>query len=129
MRARPWAALMATMFPVYDVSSSVSERPETLGSKEKQWLTPHPDLGLQGEHLFKVGRAGTGENWAEKVACEIAKLLGLPCAEYHLAVCNGVQGVLSQRFVPSGVPFIPANAMFATADPEYDGSLRFNQVR
>jgi hypothetical protein len=37
------------MFPVFDVSSSVADRPETLGSKEKIWLTPEADLGLSGE--------------------------------------------------------------------------------
>jgi hypothetical protein len=60
------------MFPIFDVSASVADRPETLGSKEKIWLTPQAGLGLTGDlHLFKIGRAGTGENWAEKVACEI----------------------------------------------------------
>jgi hypothetical protein len=118
------------MYPIFDVSGSVTDRPETLGSKAKMWLTPDPLLGLPAEqHLFKVGRPGTGENWAEKAACEIAKALELPCAEYDLAVLDGTQGVLSQRFVPLGVPFIPGNMIFSRVDKNYDGSLRFKQVR
>jgi HipA-like protein len=118
------------MYPVFDVSGSVTERPETLGSKEKIWLMPEPALGLPSmPHLFKVGRANTGENWSEKVCCEIAKALELPCANYALAVCNGVQGVLSERFLPIGAPFYPANMILSRVDSQYDGSLRFRQVR
>jgi hypothetical protein len=116
------------VFLIYDVSQSVADRPETLGSKEKFWLTPRPELGLGDDlHLFKIGREGTGENWAEKVACEIAKVLGIPCAEYHLATCKGHNGVLSPRFLPRRSPFIPANTLFSTVDREYDGSMRFKQ--
>jgi HipA-like C-terminal domain len=118
------------MFPVFDVSAAVADRPEALGSKEKLWLTPAPTLGLANDlHLFKIGRAGTGENWSEKVACEIAKALGLPCAEYHLATCKGIKGVLSPRFLPRGSPLILGNMLFSTADDDYDGSLRYKQVR
>ena len=116
------------MFRVFDVSASVADRPETLGSKEKLWLTPQAGLDLSTDlHLFKIGRAGTGENWSEKAACEIAKAFRLPCADYDLAVCKGVQGVLSPRFSPSGL--IPGNTLFSTIDRQYVGSVRFKQVR
>jgi hypothetical protein len=117
------------MFPIYDVTSSAAERPETLGSKEKFWLTPAPTVGLtRRPHLFKIGRIGTGENWSEKASCELAKLIGLPCAEYHFAVCDGAQGVLSETMYPKGGAFIPANLIISRIDPQYDGSLRFGQV-
>ena len=57
---------------------------EHLGSKRKGWLT----YKLQGQAariLFKQGRVGSGENWAEKVTCELAQLLNLPHAIYELA--------------------------------------------
>jgi HipA-like C-terminal domain len=118
------------MFQIYDVSDSVTDRPETIGSKEKFWLIPAAHLSLPNKmHLFKVGRPNTGENWAEKACCEIAKALEIPCAEYNLAICKGIQGVLSERFVPDGAPFYPANLIFSRMDPEYDGALRFKQVR
>jgi hypothetical protein len=117
------------MFPIFDLSASIADRPEAPGSKEKLWLTPEATLGLGNDlHLFKIGRTDTGENWAEKAACEIAKALGLPCADYHLATCKGVQGVLSPRFLPRS-PLVLENILFSTFDNEYDGSLRFKQVR
>jgi HipA-like C-terminal domain len=119
-----------TVFPIHDVSSSIADRPEALGSKEKFWLIPNPDLGLPAEpHLFKVGRPNTGENWAEKACCEFLKLLSIPCAEYHLAVHRGTSGVISQRFLPGAASFIPANMILSKVDPAYDGSLKFRQVR
>lgn len=90
------------MFPVYDVTRWAPERPEALGSKAKVWLLPTGDCGLpMVPHLFKVGRPGTGENWAEKAACELAKALDLPCANYNFAVRAGEKGVISERFIPA----------------------------
>lgn len=118
------------MFPVYDLTSSAPDRPETLGSKEKFWLTPNVELGLPPEpHLFKIGRAGTGENWSEKVSCEIARLLEMPSAEYNFATFQGTPGVISERMFPAGGAFIPANLILPQLDDQYDGSLRFKQVR
>jgi hypothetical protein len=52
------------VFPIYDVSTWLADRPETLGSKEKTWLNPDRQLDLPARrHLFKVGRPNTGENW------------------------------------------------------------------
>jgi hypothetical protein len=102
------------MFPVFDVSKSVAERPETLGSKEKFWLLPEPTLGLpRAPHLFKIGRPNTGENWAEKVCCEILKLLQMPCAEYNFATFEGQSGVVTERFFPAEASFVPANMILS----------------
>lgn len=35
--------------------------------------------------LFKAEDRGTGEDWAEVVACHLCALLGLPHVEYELA--------------------------------------------
>lgn len=114
----------------YDVSKSVAERPEALGSKEKTWIVPSPELGLPAvPHLFKIGRPNTGENWSEKACCEILKRLRIPCAEYNFAVCLGNEGVISERFLPGRGSFVPANMIFSELDNEYDGSIRFKQAR
>jgi hypothetical protein len=68
---------------------------EPLGSKEKSWIE---DPASQERYLFKVGRPGTGENWAEVLAFGLAKALGVPTAEYQFATFNGKQGVLSPMF-------------------------------
>src|SRR6266436_264718 len=103
------------MYPVYDVSNWIAERPEALGSKEKFWLIPSADdLAFPSRpHLFKLGRHNTGENWAEKTCCEILKTLGIPCAEYNFAVHEGRRGVISERFLPDGGSFVPANMILS----------------
>ena len=68
---------------------------EPLGSKEKSWIED-PTSGER--YLFKVGRPGTGENWAEVLAFGLAKALGVPTAEYQFASFNGKQGVVSPMF-------------------------------
>jgi hypothetical protein len=78
------------MFPVYDVSAATTERPEALGTKEKFWLLPEQGSALPYHpHLFKIGRPQTGENWAEKVCCEILSHAGVPCAKYDFAIYKG----------------------------------------
>lgn len=68
---------------------------EQLGTKFKFWF-----LDENGENvLFKQGRPNTGENWAEKVSCEIAELLGLPHAKYELAKWRDFHGVITPSFV------------------------------
>ncbi|MFV2058894.1 MAG: phosphatidylinositol kinase, partial [Thiohalomonadales bacterium] len=53
---------------------------EQLGTKSKFWYRND-----YGSMLFKQGRPNTGENWAEKVCCEMCKLLKLPHAHYEFA--------------------------------------------
>lgn len=75
-------------FPIITVQPHSSTQLEQLGTKAKFWY--QSDDGRQV--LFKEGRPDTGENWAEKVCCEVARLLDVPHAEYELAVWNGKQG-------------------------------------
>jgi hypothetical protein len=90
-------------YEVYDVSDALSSgEVETLGSKQKAWLT----LKIRDKSLHilgKKGRPNSGENWSEKVACELAELLELPHAEYYLADLaeNGLC-VLSPNFLEHG---------------------------
>ena len=63
---------------------------EPLGSKEKFWRV-RSDGAIW---LFKKPRPGTGEAWAEKIAYEIATLIGVSCAEVQLA---NPQAILAQR--------------------------------
>lgn len=80
------------MFPVIQISDD-AEILEQLGTKKKFWYR-------QGRFLFKEGRAGTGENWAEVVAATIAAQLGLPHATYELAQSGESKGVSTPNFVP-----------------------------
>lgn len=87
---------MAGQFPIIEVPLDASQDIEDLGTKYKFWFY-HPDLGCC---LFKKARLNTGEDWAEKIASELCKLLGLPHANYELATFNGENGIISPSFIP-----------------------------
>jgi hypothetical protein len=115
-------------YPIFNITGATNNRPEALGTKEKFWLVPSPETGLSVEsYLFKIGRAQTGENWAEKVCCEILRYVGVPCASYDFAVHESDAGVISKQFVTVNSQFLPANMLLETAVKGYDGQLRFRQ--
>lgn len=65
---------MSNQFQIIEVPDDAAESEEAMGSKFKFWFK-HQDLG---KCLFKQVRPNTGEDWSEKVAAELAELLGLP---------------------------------------------------
>lgn len=70
--------------------------------------------------LFKEGRPGTGENWAEKIACELAELIGLPHANYEFASYEGRAGVVSGTIVARSARLIHGNELLANVVTGYD---------
>lgn len=113
-------------YPVVRLTSS-GERPETLGTKEKFWVRLSAPNKSSTAHLFKIGRSGTGENWAERVAAEFARELGLPCADYDFAVFGDQKGVITKRFMSDRAFFFPANTLLSRIVPNYDGTKKFDQ--
>lgn len=117
------------MFPVVDVTKIPAVRPEILGSKTKEWILPPTGAGLLTRpYLFKEGRPGTGENWAEKIACEVAEEIELPCAHYDLALRNGIQGVISEQIMPDGASLALGNLLLPEILPGYEQTKRFGQT-
>ena len=88
---------MSGAYPIYDISAAQPEWIEPMGSKRKFWFRWSRDGDAQW--LFKFSREGTGEDWAEKIACELAAALALPCARIELASFEGARGSVSRRFV------------------------------
>ena len=86
---------MSDPFPIIEVPLDASQDIEDLGTKEKFWFR-HPYLGCC---LFKKARLNTGEDWAEKIAAQLCKLLGLPHAEQELAIYKGEKGTVSPSFL------------------------------
>jgi hypothetical protein len=89
---------------------------------------------MNGERwLFKEGRPGTGENWAEKAACEIARLIGLPCAHYDLAIWRDKLGTVSKYFLPERSILVHGNELLFLRDTDYPVSREhkrgFQKVR
>lgn len=101
-------------YPIVDVVRF--EQIETLGTKEKFWFR-HED---GSPWLFKAGRRGTGENWAEKATCELAILAGLPCAHYDFAVWENLQGVVTPSFISQQGRLVLGNEVLARVIRGYE---------
>lgn len=106
------------MFPVVSVDANLKLDHEPLGTKPKFWYR-------DGERrmLFKAESRGTGEDWAEKIACELSELLGLPHVHYELAQESGSQtrGVVCQTCAPPPSALVLANQLLLAIDPAYPG--------
>lgn len=108
------------MYPVVSVPDDAPDQLEQLGTKYKFWYRDPNDQ----RHMFKEGRPGTGENWAEKVACELCQLLRIPHSHYELAVWKDHFGVVTPNFVPEGGRLVFGNELLAAFVPDYDGESR-----
>ena len=107
------------MFPVLSVDHSRSEAHEQLGSKAKFWFTDQ-----DRRMLFKAEERGTGEDWAEKIACELCRLIGLPHVHYELASeCDGARvlhpGVVCESCAPPPLDLVLGNELLFKRDPRY----------
>lgn len=108
------------MYPIIQVPDDAPEQLEQLGTKWKFWYREPDDV----RWLFKEGRPNTGENWAEKVCCELCALLGLPHGHYDFAVWKDHRGVVTPSFVPNDGRFIFGNELIAKFVADYDGERR-----
>lgn len=111
-------------FPVLQVQPAEVISDEALGSKTKFWFR-------QGDKrwLFKEARDGTGEDWAEKIASEVAQLLGVSTAIVELADYKGRRGCASLSFAhrEKGDVLIHGNEILAGLVLGYERDKRFRQ--
>jgi excisionase family DNA binding protein len=118
-------------YKIEDISHYEPIRPEPTGLKEKLWFARDNDnwyWDISGDKfLFKVGRSGTGENWAEIIACELARRIGLPHAEYKFAKYKDKLGVITPSFVPSGTGLILGNEILQHIVSGYKSTQRYKQ--
>ena len=109
------------MYPIIKVPDDAFDLPEQLGTKQKFWYRNE-----EGQvHLFKQGRPNTGENWAEKVCCEICSLLGLPHAHYDFATWRELNGVVTPKFVPENYRLVHGNELLARMVAGYQNEARY----
>lgn len=105
---------------VWDVSTWEIFSDETEGVEEKYWLI-EPTTGQRW--LFKppVIKFGfqQGEDWAERVSTELARLINVPCADVELAHRDGRRGSLSRYLAPPGWDLQPGKLLLAEFDPTY----------
>jgi hypothetical protein len=107
-------AVLTNAYDVFEVPAAASERNEPMGSRSKFWF---PRAG--GRWLFKATRPHHGEDWVEVLAAEIAEGLGLPHADYQLALCGGERGVVTPTFQPPGFDLVHGNELLQRLDPTY----------
>lgn len=116
------------MFDIHLVDSTKAESLEQLGTKRKFWYKNNDT-----RTLFKAEERGTGEDWAEKIACELCGLLRLPHVEYDLAkeVPSGTPGVICATCVERGTALVLGNQLLFEQDPDYPAtdSRKFKVVQ
>ena len=111
------------LYPIIEIESK--DEIEQLGTKEKYWIY---DAITNEKKLFKIGRENTGEDWAEIVAYEIGKHIGLEVAIYELAVYKSKLGTISTNFVQDDERLVHGNELLVKIDKLYP-SDRFYKVR
>jgi HipA-like C-terminal domain len=110
-------------YPILEVEPESLIGDEQLGSKPKAWF-----LGGGEEWLFKEARANTGEDWAEKIAAEVAQIVGINAAIVQLARCRGRNGSASKSFINrTRDNLVHGNELLAGQITGYDRNKRQRQ--
>lgn len=112
------------IFPVLDASSWEPGGLEQVGVTQHLWLR-HPEDGAL--HLWKPAagrRLERREHCAEKLASEIAGVLGIPCAHVELAERDGVSGCLSRNLVDDAEEIYAGALFLGGIDPTFDPATR-----
>lgn len=108
--------------------SMVPENREPLGSKRKLWF--RDVAGERPRLLFKYNRPGTGEDWSEKIAAELAGLLGLPHAAVELATFDGAPGAALVDFTDNEeLSLVHGNELLEFVNRAYPAQQRYGAVR
>ena len=96
------------MYRILEIDERNEIQPEGMGSKAKSWfLVPEEN---ESEWLFKrPQRTGSGEHWAEKIAAEVARVLGIPHARVELAELQGNRGSITENIVPKNYALTHGN--------------------
>ncbi|WP_045876245.1 hypothetical protein [Pseudofrankia sp. DC12] len=107
-------------YPVIHVTSWDAVADEPGGQDEKIWLR-HPetdDRWLYKPPTIKDGHVH-GEDWGEKVASRLARLLTVPCAEVELAVRDGAPGCISRNLRPPSYEMQGGAVLLSELLPDY----------
>ena len=117
---------MPAPYPIMEVPpEQVPERDwEDMGSKEKFWFQ---SVDAETLWLFKYPQKNTGQHWAEKIAEEAAKKLGIDCARVELALCEKQPGSATKSFLRDGGELTHGNQFLAASFPGYDKDKKFGQ--
>ena len=116
---------MAEPYEIHEVRPEWMLAREAMGTKKKFWYR-HP--GVDGrDWLFKFPQSNTGQHWAEKIAAQAARALGITHARVELAIFDGVRGSITESFARDGRELWHGNQVLAGSVYGYDPELRFHQ--
>lgn len=119
---------MSAEYSVVDVDPKWKAEPEQMGSKDKFWFrNPASDR----DWLFKFPTENTGGHWAEKIAYEIARKMGILASRVELArYCTAEgeprRGSVTRSFT-SEYELYHGNQILAGMDNRYSPEQRFKQ--
>jgi len=113
---------MPTCYPIIQIKPEWVLEQETLGSKEKFWYRENNNAS---RWLFKFPEPNTGQHWAEKIAAEIADLMGILHAKVELAVFQEKRGSATQSFARDARELWHGNQILAGTVFGYSSEQRF----
>ena len=108
------------MYETIDVSAWPMAGVEPMGTMRKIWL--RDPRNPREKWLFKYrNKEYTGDDWSEKVASELAAVLGVPHARVELAKRGPERGVICRDLVGASgaVELIPGDRVLAQHHPDY----------
>lgn len=142
-RHRVW--IVVGSFEIVSLADWTRGESEPGGDEAKRWFIAPESSRYTGHWLFKPRRIKTlklskerqrrgdkpdvlvrGEDWAEKISYELAKLLAIPAAETELATViqlrthDRVYGSMSRDMRPRSWVWTPGAALLAERDDEFD---------
>lgn len=110
-----------TKYSIFDTSSWDPVGVEQSGTNKPTWLV-EPDS--QELWLFKECGSSNpalhGKAWAEVSVYEIGQLLGVPCAETHLATRGNKYGSISKNFIGTNEEFISGSELIIEQIRDFD---------
>jgi len=119
------------LFPIISITGNQFADVEQLGSKEKFWFWHEGQKWLFKEARLIQSPQCTecaGEDWAEKVAAEIARLLNIPAATVERAEFEGRRGSASLNFTSPAQQLMHGNEVMAGYLDGYDPEVRYKQT-
>ncbi|HTA90258.1 MAG TPA: hypothetical protein VK745_11800, partial [Polyangiaceae bacterium] len=104
--------------------SMTPENREPLGSKKKLWFRDR--VAATPRLLFKFNRPNTGEDWSEKIASELAQLLGVPHTTVELASFQDERGAALVDFTDNErFALVHGNELLESLNASYPKQKRY----
>ena len=114
---------MSDAYPIVTVEPEWVINPEEMGGKTKFWYGK-PDENTNW--LFKYPRPNTGEHWAEKIASEVASVIGITHAKVELAQFQDERGSVTESFARGGRELFHGNELLEITIEDYDPTAKFH---